>query len=103
MLILYMRSTCPFCQRTMQMAENLGVTLDLRDIDESEVARAELLEKGGKEQVPYLVDTEKENAMFESSDIIEYMREHYAKPGGSGEVTKPRVHIGGSTCTSCEG
>jgi glutaredoxin 3 len=102
MLILYMRSTCPFCQRTMQMAENLGVTLDLRDIDESEEALAELLEKGGKQQVPYLVDTDKSIAMFESGDIIEYLRENYAKSGSS-DSPKPRVHVGGSTCTSCEG
>jgi glutathione S-transferase len=87
----------------MQIAGNLGVTLDLRDIDESEAALAELLEKGGKQQVPYLVDTEKNVAMFESSDIIEYMREHYAQSGVSSEAPKPRVHVGGSTCTSCEG
>lgn len=98
-----MRSTCPFCQRTMQMAENLGVALDLRDVDESEEALAELVERSGKQQVPFLVDADKNVAMPESNDIIEYLREHYAQSGVSNEVTKPRVHIGGSTCTSCEG
>lgn len=87
----------------MQIAENLGVALELRDIDESETALAELLEKGGKQQVPYLVDTDKDIAMYESSDIIEYMRDNYAQSGTSSEVSRPRVHIGGSTCTSCEG
>ncbi len=87
----------------MQMADNLGVTLELRDIDESETALAELMEKGGKSQVPYLVDEDKNVSMFESDDIIEYMREHYANFGASSEAPKPRVHVGGSTCTSCEG
>lgn len=84
------------------MAENLGVKLDLRDVDESEEALAELVEKSGKRQVPFLVDTDKNVAMPESGDIIEYMRENYASPG-SGEAPKSRVHVGGSTCTSCEG
>lgn len=85
------------------MAENLGVELDLRDVTESEEALAELVEKSGKQQVPFLVDTDRGVAMLESSDIIEYMRDHYAKSGVSSEAPKPRVHVGGSTCTSCEG
>lgn len=84
------------------MAENLGVELDLRDVGESEEALAELIEKSGAQQVPFLVDTDRGVAMPESSDIIEYMREQYARSGSS-EAVKPRVHVGGSTCTSCEG
>lgn len=102
MLILYMKSTCPFSQRVMQMAENLNVALDLKDIDEDEAALAELEVKTGKTQVPYLVDTEKDVAMLESNDIIEYLRDNYANTGAT-VATQPRVHVGGSTCTSCEG
>jgi glutathione S-transferase len=84
------------------MAENLKVELDLKDISEDETARQELIEKGGKQQVPFLVDTEKDVSMYESSDIIDYMRENGKKTEG-GESAKPRVHVGGSTCISCEG
>jgi glutathione S-transferase len=87
----------------MQMAENFGITLDLRDIDESESALAELLEKGGKKQVPYLVDTDTTTALYESDDIIEYMRDQYAGTKGTEGQVKPRIHVGGSACTSCEG
>ena len=59
MLALYYKQTCPFCQRVLQMAENLNIELDLKDIDEDEAAHATLLEKGGMDQVPYLVDSEK--------------------------------------------
>lgn len=30
------------------------------------------------DQVPYLVDTRREMAMYESDDIVEYLEEHYA-------------------------
>ena len=103
MLTLYYKPTCPFCQRVLQMAENLNNDLDLRDISEDETALAELLEKGGQQQVPYLVDTEKDTAMYESSDIIEYLRENYANTGGGASEDRPRVHVGGATCESCEG
>lgn len=102
MLTLYYKPTCPFCERVLQMAENLKVELDLKDVSEDETALAELLEKGGKQQVPFLVDTERDVSMYESSDIIDYMREHGAKASADAPA-KPRVHVGGATCVSCEG
>lgn len=84
------------------MAENLGVTFDLKDIEEDESIAAELVEKGGKRQVPYLVDAERGIAMYESNDIIEYIREYYA--GTATSETKPRIHTAAdATCVACEG
>ena len=102
MLPLYYKPACPFCERVLQMADNLNIDLNLKDISEDQAALAELLEKGGKQQVPFLVDTEKDVSMYESSDIIDYMREHGAKTSGDA-ASKPRVHVGGSVCVSCEG
>ncbi len=85
------------------MAENFNIELDLRDISESEVFLAELLEKGGDKQVPFLIDTEKGVSMYESSDIIDYFREAAKTTTAAPAAVKPRVHIGGSTCVSCEG
>jgi len=84
------------------MAENLQVELDLRDISEDPDAAAELVEKGGKTQVPFLVDTERGVMMYESSDIIDYLREHGTKREAVA-AGKPRVHISSSVCESCEG
>jgi glutathione S-transferase len=84
------------------MADNLKVELELRDVSEDETVLAELLEKGGKKMVPFLIDSEKEVSMYESNDIIEYIRDNYAKTGGE-TSTKPRVHISNSVCESCEG
>jgi len=102
MLTLYYKPSCPFCQRVLQMAENLHVEFDLRDVSDNETALSELLEKGGKQMVPFLVDTEKDVSMYESSDIIDYIREHYASSGDA-TAAKPRVHISNATCESCEG
>lgn len=103
MLTLYYKPTCPFCHRVIQMAENLKIELDLKDVSEDELAMNELLEKGGLRQVPYLVDTDKNVAMYESSDIIDYMRVIYASAGKEAAVMRPRVHISNSVCESCEG
>jgi glutathione S-transferase len=103
MLTLYYKEACPFCQRVLQMADNLKVELELKEVSEDEAALAELIEKGGQKQVPYLVDSEKGTAMYESNDIIEYMRENYANTSTEGAETKPKIHVGGSTCEYCEG
>lgn len=103
MLTLYHKPTCPFCERVLQMAENLKVDLELKNIDEDESAKAELVEKGGKEQVPFLVDSEKDMTLFESSDIIDHLRDNYANTAEGAASTKPKVHISNSVCESCEG
>ena len=104
MLTLYYKESCPFCQRVLQMAENLKVELDLRDVASDESQLAELIEKQGHGEVPYMFDTEKEVAIDESSDIIEYMRENYSKGAiASPASMKPKIHVGGSVCESCEG
>lgn len=90
----------------MQTAENLGIEFDLKDISESDEIANELIEKGGKRQVPYLVDTKNGVEMYESNDIIDHLREHkadFVSGSESDAAAKPRVHISDSVCESCEG
>lgn len=104
MLTLYFSPTCPFSHRVLQMAENLKVELETKDVSESEVFHAELVELSGGTQTPFLVDSEKDVKMTESSDIIDYMRENYVNSTEASSVEgKPRIHVGGSVCESCEG
>ena len=42
-------------------------------------SRKILLKLGGKEQFPFLVDTDKGEMMYESDDIVEYVRKNYLK------------------------
>jgi glutaredoxin len=100
MFILYYKEACPFCQRVLEVANNLGVEFELKDIEDNEELTNELIERGGKKMVPYLVDTKNNVEMYESGDIIEYIREHKDE---AGKPEGPRIHQGGATCVACEG
>ena len=78
MLILYVKTGCPFCAKALSAVEALGLQIDERNIAE-EGHRTELIEKGGKQQVPYLIDEERGVSMYESDDIVAYLHEHYDK------------------------
>lgn len=102
MLALYYKPSCPFCRRVLAVIDRLQLEVDLRNIEESSEHEHDLIARGGKRQVPYLVDEEKEVEMYESDDIVNHLQKHY---GAATSVTasRPRVHVGGSTCVSCEG
>lgn len=87
----------------MQMAQNFNVTLDLKDISDSEAAMAELTELSGKTQTPFFIDTATGISMAESSDIIDYLRQQSKGAAPAAQAARPRVHVGGSVCESCEG
>ncbi len=78
MLTLYVKTGCPFCEKVLNASEELGVSFDLKSIADDAVA-AELVARGGKRQVPYLIDSERGVEMYESGDIVAYLREHYTK------------------------
>jgi glutathione S-transferase len=101
MLTLYYKPTCPFCRRVVAVIERLELEVEMKNIEENQGYRDELLEHGGKQQVPYLVDADKEVAMYESDDIVAHLQTHYGEDTGS--AAKPRVHVSDATCTSCEG
>ena len=72
MLILYTKTGCQFCEKVLRVATELGISFDERNIaDEKNVK--ELIEKGGKRQVPFLVDEAKGVSMYESDDIVKYL------------------------------
>jgi glutaredoxin len=73
MLILYIKTGCPFCHKVLDMGRELGIQFDEKNIADDAVA-AELVARGGKRQVPYLVDQERGVEMYESDDIIAYLR-----------------------------
>lgn len=79
MLILYTKEYCPFCVRVRDYLSDTEISYEERDVYKDEEFLKELLELGGKKQIPFLVDTEKKIGMYESLDIIEYIRENYEK------------------------
>ena len=73
MFILYIREGCPFCEDVVRAGAELGVEFETLDIGDS-VVRSELIMRGGKAQVPYLVDTDRKVEMYESADIVKHLR-----------------------------
>ncbi len=78
MLTLYVKTGCPFCHKVLDTGEELGISFEEKNIADDAVA-AELIARGGKRQVPYLVDSEKGIEMYESADIDAYLRNTYPK------------------------
>ncbi len=78
MLTLYVKTGCPFCHKVLDTGRELGISFEEKNIADDAVAE-ELVARGGKRQVPYLVDSERGVEMYESGDIDVYLREHYAK------------------------
>lgn len=73
---LYIKPTCPYCQKVLRFMEGRGIELALRDISADPEAREELVRVGGKAQVPCLfIDG---TPMYESDDIIAHLQEHAA-------------------------
>lgn len=73
-LVLYVETGCPYVAKVKKFAEKYGIEFLERNIADPDVA-ADLIERGGKRQVPYLVDVDNVVEMYESDDIIDYLRE----------------------------
>jgi glutathione S-transferase len=81
--VLYQYETCPFCWRVRRFAEAEGIHLELRDTFRDPGARRELVEGGGRGTVPCLrIERDGEvRWLYESLDIIDYLRRHYSAAG----------------------
>ncbi len=98
MLTLYSKSSCAFCRQVFAVIDRLDLDVEIKDISENEAYATELLEKSGKQKVPYLVDTDNDVAMDESDDIVKHLQTTYGAP------SKPRIHnAGAAVCVACEG
>ncbi len=72
-MILYVKTGCPWCIKVLDYAKDHGIEFaELRNLATPGVPE-ELIERGGKRQVPYLVDVENAVEMYESADIVEYL------------------------------
>ena len=74
MLELYISQTCPYCRKVMNFLEENKIEYKKMDVAVTKNLDV-LINVGGKHQVPFLID-EHVN-MYESDDIINYIKEHY--------------------------
>jgi glutaredoxin 3 len=78
MLTLYVKTGCPYCAKVLAAGEELAISFDEKNIADPAVAE-ELIAKGGKRQVPYLIDTDANVEMYESDAIVEYLHQKFGK------------------------
>ncbi len=76
-LVLYYSPSCPFCQKVTDFMQKCDIKIKMVDRDWSRENRQELVDIGGKPQVPCLVIDGK--AMYESDDIIEWLGKNIVK------------------------
>ena len=73
MFDLYIMETCPYCKKVLDFMDTKGITCRKIDINDS-ANEDSLIKLGGKRQVPFLVDKERNVQLYESADIIEYLK-----------------------------
>ena len=79
-MALYQFNQCPFCVKTRRSIRRLGLNIELRDARNDPKWNTELIEQGGKYQVPCLrfVDGDgKDNWLYESSEIKKYLDQRF--------------------------
>ncbi len=81
LLELYDYEGCPYCRKVREHLCELDLDVLVHPVAHGSARRAELRQLGGRVQVPYLVDPNRGQAMYESEDILAYLDQHY----GSGE------------------
>ena len=80
-MAIYEYRACPFCMKTRRALRRLSLRIELRDALHDPQHKKDLLEQGGKTQVPCLrISTPDgdDTWMYESSDIIRFLEEKYS-------------------------
>lgn len=73
MINIFILPTCPYCLKVLSFLDEHGIAYKTVDITNPENEEA-LIKIGGKRQVPFLTDKEHNVEMYESNDIIEYLK-----------------------------
>ncbi len=77
MYILYFEHGCPYGDRVISFMRENDIKVEMRDRDIKK-HEADLIKRGGKRQTPYLVDPANGVEMYESQDIIDYLKKNLA-------------------------
>ena len=73
MIDLYILENCPYSIKVMNFFKSHNIEYKKRDITDPENLKL-LIELGGKKQVPFLHDDDNNISMYESEDIINYIK-----------------------------
>ena len=71
---LFVGTICPYCQKVESFMEENNIEIEVVNIENDREAMRELIEKGGKRQIPCLYHDGE--YLYESDDIIEFLKEN---------------------------
>ena len=77
MLELFQLEKCPYCKVVREKLAALGLDYIVRNFKDGGTNEDVLMKIGGKDQVPFLIDTSTGTAMYESDAIISYLEQRY--------------------------
>jgi len=79
-MALYQFNQCPFCVKTRRQIHRLALNIEKRDARNDPKWNQELINDGGKYQVPCLKITDKDGSvewMYESTEINQFLNEKF--------------------------
>lgn len=85
MLELYQAEGCGYSQTVRETLTTLGVSYVIHNPRSTageirnEQTHDELPTVGGQDQIPFLVDHQRDVTMYESDDIVDYLETHYPR------------------------
>ena len=71
MLELFYSDSCPYCRKVINYFNDNNIEFELKDINERNNYE-KLMELGKISQIPFLIDTDTGNMMYDSDKIIDY-------------------------------
>jgi glutathione S-transferase len=87
MLELYQSENCPYCGKVRETLSELGVSYvahnprlpgDEGGDETNHRTLEELQALGGQDQIPFLVDTARDETLHGSDEIVAYLEDHYS-------------------------
>lgn len=73
-LTLYSSPNCPYCRKVLNYMKKHKITLPIKNPKADKDAYRELVDIGGKAQIPCLMIDGR--ALYESSDIVRWLQKH---------------------------
>lgn len=100
-LRLYEFEACPFCRKVREALSILDLEAWILPCPKGGTRyREELRRRGGKTQLPYLVDPNTGKEMYESDAIVAYLFERYGVGPVPALLRGPAADVGGSLATA---
>jgi glutathione S-transferase len=76
-LELYNFEASPYCRKVRETLHELDLDALVLNVGKKSKRRPDLVQRGGKMQVPYLIDPNTGREMYESDEIVAYLKQTY--------------------------